>query len=215
MEADGTPTPPKVYEDFKPRTEWIPEDDTLVVYVPGFAKHQMRVQLVSTTQPGSTILRITGERRLHHNTWSKFRIEIPPSENSDLYKISAKLEGGMLFIKQPKLNNPAAKPKEESPTPMPTPQKPADESNVSPKTAEEKPTQTSQTNTENKENRKDQDVPEMSVQEKALENYKWAVGVLATKLKTSRNTVDKMVILLIGLMIGIYVSNTIKSFLKV
>ena len=37
MEADGTPTPPKVYEDFKPATDWVHEDDsdTFVVYVPG------------------------------------------------------------------------------------------------------------------------------------------------------------------------------------
>nr|GFA78937.1 inactive protein restricted TEV movement 2-like [Tanacetum cinerariifolium] len=213
MEADGTPTPPQVYEDFKPTTEWVHEDDldTLLIYVPGFAKHQMKVQVVSSAQQGSTILRITGERRLHHNTWSRFRIEFPLSENCDLYKISAKFEGVSL----------AAKPEEESPAPMPTPQKPVDKPNVSPKTTDETNTENTENkekdkpNTENKEAEKDQDVPEMSVQEKALENYKWAVGVFAKKLKTSKTTVDRMVILLVGLIIGIYVSNTIKSFVKV
>ncbi|GKF13503.1 inactive protein restricted TEV movement 2-like protein [Tanacetum coccineum] len=144
----------------------------------------MKVQVVSSEQQGSTILRIRGERRLHHNTWSRFRIEFPLSENCDLYKIRVNLEGGILFVKQPKLVSLAAKPEEESPTSMPTPQKPVDEPNVSPKTTDETPAETSQPNTENKEAEKDQDVPEMSVQEKALENYTWAVGVFATKLKT-------------------------------
>ncbi|KVI09399.1 HSP20-like chaperone [Cynara cardunculus var. scolymus] len=48
----------------------------------------------------------------------------------------------------------------------------------------------------------------------ALENYKHAVGVFATKLKTSRNAVNTIVILLVALVVGVYVSGSIKSWTK-
>ncbi|GKC91343.1 hypothetical protein Tco_1151992, partial [Tanacetum coccineum] len=167
----------------------------------------------------------------------------------------------------PKVITATPKPEEEKPTtivaPMPTPQKPVNESNEGPKTTEHKATQTTQPNTENKQTAKNQDVSKTSVEEKkekteaeanksktdakgasentlekntndpdnknkkvvaygeldktskkALENYKRAVGVFATKLKTSRNAVTAIVVLLVGLVVGIYVSNSIKSWAK-
>lgn len=37
MESKGVPTPARVYQDFEPSMEWVPEDDsdTLLVYLPG------------------------------------------------------------------------------------------------------------------------------------------------------------------------------------
>lgn len=260
MEAKGMPPPARVYQDFEPSMEWVPEDDsdTLLVYLPGFAKEQLRVQLRSRN------LIISGERKLQQDTWSRFRVEFPVSANCDLNKISAKFEGNILFVRQPKLITQVAKPIEEKPpvvaaAPVPTPQKPADVPNVGQKTNDGKPTPVTQTNAENNVG-KDEEVPKMGAEESskkkedkasasktpegvrenasekkpsdsdkknkkvydeldkttktALENYKRAVGVFATKLKTSRNAVNAIVILLVGLVIGVYVSGSIKSWTK-
>lgn len=265
MEAKGiTPTPAaRVYQDFEPSMEWVPEDDsdTLLVYLPGFAKEQLRVQLRSRN------LIISGERKLQQDTWSRFRVEFPVSANCDLNKISAKFEGNILFVRQPKLVTPVAKPVEEklpaiAAPPVVTPQKPVDAPNVGQKTTDEKPTPpTQQTNTENNVGKDQKVVPKMRVGESskkpeekaseskraegvrenasekkpsdsekkikkvaqseldkttktALENYKRAVGAFATKLKTSRNAVNTIVVLLVGLVIGVFVSGSIKSWTK-
>lgn len=263
MESKGQPTPAaRVYHDFEPSMEWVPEDDsdTLLVYLPGFAKEQLRVQLRARN------LIISGERKLQDNTWSRFRVEFPVSANCDLNKISAKFEGNILYVRQPKVITLTPKPEEEKPTmvvaPMPTPQKHLDEPKQRPKTTEDKATQTTQPKMEKKETGKDQDAPKTSVEEKkektedeanksktdtkgasestlekktsdsdnknkkvaygeldktskkALENYKQAVGAFVTQLKTSKNAVTAIVVLLIALVIGIYVSNSIKSWAK-
>ncbi|CAI9296696.1 unnamed protein product [Lactuca saligna] len=84
-------------------------------------------------------------------------------------KISAKFEGNILFVRQPKLITLEAKPVEEtSPTvaaaTVPTPQKPVDVPNVGQKTTNEKLTPTIQTNTGNNL-RKDQEVLKMGLEE--------------------------------------------------
>lgn len=249
------PVPPRVYQDFEPSMEWVYEDDsdTLLVYLPGFAKEQLRVQLRSRN------LTISGERKLQQNTWSRFRVEFPVSVNCDLNKISAKFEGNILFVRQAKVITPAAKPEEgKLPEVEATPPKPVDETKVAEKAAEKKPIPPTQPNMESKEMGKDQEVSKMGLAEKsektkgegveskraegvrenasekkpsdsdkknkkvvygeldkttktALENYKLAVGVFATKLKTSRNAVNTIVILLVGLVIGVFV---IKSWTR-
>ncbi|KAL4562997.1 hypothetical protein LXL04_027028 [Taraxacum kok-saghyz] len=267
MEAKGTttPTPPRVYQDFEPSMEWVPEDDsdTLLVYLPGFAKEQLRVQLRSRN------LIISGERKLQQDTWSRFRVEFPVSANCDLNKISAKFEGNILFVRQPKVIVP--KPVEEIPPVvaaapvLPPPQKPVDAPNVGQKSTHEKLTPaTTQTNTDNNNLGKDQEVvpkklveaesskkPEAKPSESntaegvrenasekkpsesdkkmmkkkvygeldkttkmAIENYKRAVGAFAMKLKTSRNAVNTIVILLLGLLIGVFLSGSIKLWTK-
>ncbi|XP_076898475.1 uncharacterized protein LOC143552058 [Bidens hawaiensis] len=210
MESKGVA---RVYQDFKPSMEWVPEDDsdTLLVYLPGFAKEQLRVQLRSRN------LIISGERKLQQNTWSRFRVEFPVSANCDLNKISAKFEGHILFVRQPKLITPAPK--------VPAEEKPADESNVDP----------TETLKENKRAEKDLKAREDATPEKekgekskkgvvyeeldkstkmALENYKRAAGVFAMKLKTSSSAVNMIVILFLGLLMGIYVSSSIISWSK-
>ncbi|KAL5830697.1 hypothetical protein ACOSQ3_016115 [Xanthoceras sorbifolium] len=88
------------YEDFVPSTGWVrePEYDTLVVYLPGFKKEQLKVQVTTLRN-----LRISGERPLGNNKWSHFRMEFPIPANNDINEISAKFEGGSLYIKHPKV----------------------------------------------------------------------------------------------------------------
>ncbi|KAK1422568.1 hypothetical protein QVD17_17851 [Tagetes erecta] len=229
----------RVYQDFEPSMEWVPEDDsdTLLLFLPGFAKEQLRVQLRARN------LMISGERNLRQNTWSRFRVEFPVSGNCDLNKISAKFEGNILFVRQPKLitpapkpaqdpnpYKPAAKPEEPNPaevSPVPTPQKQPedDESNsatqqVPPKIQDQKKQEKGKLGVDVCENTTS-DVSAASTEwdEKKNKNlvyktggdkYKRAAAEFAMKLKTSCNTI---VVVALGLVVGLYVSDSlIKSW---
>ncbi|XP_076900471.1 uncharacterized protein LOC143554642 [Bidens hawaiensis] len=126
----------RFYQDFEPSMEWVPEDDsdTLLIYLPGFAKEQLRFQLRARN------LILSGERKLHENTRSRFRVEFPVSANCDLNKISAKFEGNILFVRQPKIITPAPKPKDAKPAAVATtPQKPVDARPAAVATTPQKP----------------------------------------------------------------------------
>ncbi|KAK3205517.1 hypothetical protein Dsin_019563 [Dipteronia sinensis] len=88
------------YEDLVPSTGWVrePEYDTLVVYLPGFKKEQLKVQVTTLRN-----LRVSGERVLGNNKWSRFSLEFPIPANYDTNEITAKFEGGSLYIKHPKI----------------------------------------------------------------------------------------------------------------
>ncbi|XWS73774.1 hypothetical protein CRYUN_Cryun02cG0158100 [Craigia yunnanensis] len=129
---DSKPEP--VYEDFEVHTEWVHEavEDTLIAYLPGFTKEQLKVQLTSGGN-----LRISGERPIDGKKFSRFSKEILIPSNCDQNKIRANFSGGMLRIILPKLIVPAdekqqeqAKPSAEVPesdlNPDPQPTKPAD-----------------------------------------------------------------------------------------
>ncbi|KAL8197922.1 hypothetical protein R6Q57_030080 [Mikania cordata] len=184
MESKG-----RVYQDFEPSMEWVPEDDsdTLLVYLPGFAKEQLRVQLKARN------LIISGERKLHQNTWSRFRVEFPVSVNCDLNKISAKFEGSILFVRQPKS----------------AVQKPVDESKTAAVDQIIKPKQAN--NVEKKQVAVGNDDHEDDL--KTVEKYykRAPAGAFGMKLKTCCNgTVCTVVFLVVGLAIAIYVSDSIK-----
>ncbi|KAM7522777.1 hypothetical protein LguiA_012679 [Lonicera macranthoides] len=100
----------RVYKDFEPSWDWVPEEDcdTLLLYLPGFKKEQLRVQLSRTKN-----LIISGERQLEDNTWSRFRKQFAISNNCDLNGISARFDAGVLYVRQPKLIMPAEKQEEE------------------------------------------------------------------------------------------------------
>ncbi|KAL2238498.1 inactive protein RESTRICTED TEV MOVEMENT 2 [Sesamum indicum] len=102
---------------FEPSSDLIHEEecDTLLLYLPGFTKEQLRVQLTR-----SGILKISGIRPVGDNKWSSFQKDFPVSANCDTNKISAKFEGGILYVRQPKLIVPADK--EDNKTPPPQPQ---------------------------------------------------------------------------------------------
>lgn len=118
MDSRGAANP--VYEDFEPSTELIQEKDcdTIVFNLPDFRKDQLRVQLTT-----SNILRITGSRPIADNKWKRFHKEFPVSANSNIQQISAKFEGGKLYIRLPKVI--VQEDKQE--TNLSPPKKPADE----------------------------------------------------------------------------------------
>ncbi|TXG73476.1 hypothetical protein EZV62_002055 [Acer yangbiense] len=88
------------YEDFTPSTGWVREleYDTLVVYLPGFKKEQLKVQVTTLRN-----LRVSGERALGNNKWNRFSLEFPIPANYDTNEITAKFEGSSLYIKHPKV----------------------------------------------------------------------------------------------------------------
>lgn len=100
MEAMQRAMATKVYQDFVPPTELVeePECDTLLVYLPGYKKEQLRVQLTKTKN-----LVVSGEHPVGENTWRRFQKTIPISSNCDIGKITAKFEESILYITQPKL----------------------------------------------------------------------------------------------------------------
>ncbi|OAY52074.1 serine-aspartate repeat-containing protein I [Manihot esculenta] len=125
----------RVYEDFEPSMDWLrePGADTLRVYVPGFKKEQMKVQVTSSGN-----LRISGERPLADgNKWCRFRKEIPIPSIYDHNAIGAKFEKGLLFIRHPKIIIPDNKPQDQMINPSTEPPKPSPRE--APKPPQEKP----------------------------------------------------------------------------
>lgn len=112
----GNAAAARVHEEFEPSMDWIQEPgaDTLRIYLPGFKKDQLKVQVTS-----SRILRVSGERKLSENRWRTFRKEIPISTNYDTNEIAARFEKGFLYLKHPKIIVPdAPKPQEQVPSPV-------------------------------------------------------------------------------------------------
>ncbi|KAL9354047.1 hypothetical protein Peur_052017 [Populus x canadensis] len=113
---NGNAAAARVHEEFEPSTDWIrePGADTLRIYLPGFKKEQLKVQVTS-----SRVLRVSGERQLSGTRWSTFRKEIPISSNYDTNEIAARFEKGILYVKQPKIIVPdAPKPQEQARSPV-------------------------------------------------------------------------------------------------
>ncbi|KAL3850232.1 hypothetical protein ACJIZ3_012114 [Penstemon smallii] len=117
---------------FEPRYDLIQEEEcnTLLVYLPGFSKEQLRVQLDK-----AGFLKISGKRPLLDNKWSSFEKDFPVSSNCDTKMISAKFEGGILYVRQPKLIVEEVKEQSKLPPPseIPHPQKPVNEPPPAPK----------------------------------------------------------------------------------
>ncbi|KAK1394502.1 inactive protein RESTRICTED TEV MOVEMENT 2-like [Heracleum sosnowskyi] len=113
MEAMQRAMATKVYQDFVPPTELVeePECDTLLVYLPGYKKEQLRVQLTKTRN-----LVVSGEHPVGENTWRRFQKRIPISSNCDIAKITAKFEDSILYITQPKLIASAETQNQKKPT---------------------------------------------------------------------------------------------------
>ncbi|KAH1108939.1 hypothetical protein J1N35_012707 [Gossypium stocksii] len=113
--------PNVVFEDFEVPTEWAHEvaDDTLIAYLPGFEKEQLKVQITS-----GGFLRIYGERSLGGNKISRFSKEFPFPSNCDLSKIRANFNGGMLRVKFPKSTIQADQNQQAKTSPAPDPEAP-------------------------------------------------------------------------------------------
>ncbi|XP_057955696.1 protein RESTRICTED TEV MOVEMENT 2-like [Malania oleifera] len=88
------------FEDFEPVWELTQEKDcdTLILYLPGFRKEQIRVQLIK-----ARLLRVSGERPLDNNKWGRFSKDFSFPSNCDTTKVAAKFDNGMLYVRQPKI----------------------------------------------------------------------------------------------------------------
>ncbi|KAL2945573.1 Inactive protein RESTRICTED TEV MOVEMENT 2 [Bienertia sinuspersici] len=112
----------RVYEDYDPPTDLVTEEgcDTILIYLPGYRKEQLRVQLTT-----SRILKISGERQVGENKWKRFHKEFHVPTNCDTKEITAKFEGGILYIRQPKSITPAsAAPVQQPAAPVQQPAEP-------------------------------------------------------------------------------------------
>ncbi|KAK9051794.1 hypothetical protein SSX86_028422 [Deinandra increscens subsp. villosa] len=225
--------------EFEPSTEWVNEEDcdTLLIYLPGFVKEQLRVQLRSRT------LIISGQRKVNDNSWTRFRKEFLVSEHCDVSKISAKFEGSILYVKQPKSTTRVAPKQEEqppmnAPTPTPMPEKPMDEpkahveeANVKP---DSKPTSVAQPDGDSGVGKDVKDGPEDDEEEKDGDSegkdkeLKEQKGVcenaskktlggggleMVMKLKPSRGDVSKVLVLVTGFVLGVYCAKLIQSWI--
>ncbi|KAF3439513.1 hypothetical protein FNV43_RR17791 [Rhamnella rubrinervis] len=81
-------------EMFEPPVEWAREDarDTLLVYLPGFSKEKLKIQITSTKK-----LRISGERSGVGGT-KRFEKEFDMPSNCDANAISANFVEGILYV---------------------------------------------------------------------------------------------------------------------
>ncbi|KAE9606239.1 hypothetical protein Lal_00024737 [Lupinus albus] len=110
----------RVYEDFTPYYEWVRDEGSIIVLLPGYRRDQLKVQV--TSKP---VLKIMGERLITENRWGRFNIEFPLPSDYDTENVTAKFEGGRLYIKFAKLDKTkeTTNPPEEVPKPKETSQK--------------------------------------------------------------------------------------------
>ncbi|KAI3991307.1 hypothetical protein MKX01_034626 [Papaver californicum] len=87
------------YVEFEPSSELVEEkgSETLLIELIGFSKEQAKVQLEPTGK-----LKVSGERPLGDNKWSRFEKHFQVSSNCNTDEISASFEDGVLFIIMPK-----------------------------------------------------------------------------------------------------------------
>ncbi|KAM0001659.1 putative alpha crystallin/Hsp20 domain, HSP20-like chaperone [Helianthus debilis subsp. tardiflorus] len=204
---------PQGVTEFEPSIEWVNEDDcdTLLLYLPGFAKEQLKVQLRSRT------LILSGQRKVNDNTWTRFRKEFPLAENCDISKISAKFEGNILNIRLPKTRTPVAKLEEKTPTNAPTPTpdnvNPTDEPKMHQEQAKVKPdskAEGSKNDVEEKDENYEGRVDEFKDSKGVRENVSKKTTM---KPNLSRNDVMKVVALVFGFVVGLYCSKLIQSWI--
>ncbi|MCL7035169.1 hypothetical protein MKW94_028661 [Papaver nudicaule] len=86
------------YVEFEPSSELVEEkgSETLLIELTGFSKEQAKVQL----EPSGN-LKVSGERPLGNNKWSRFEKHFQISSNCNIDEIRATFEDGVLFIIMP------------------------------------------------------------------------------------------------------------------
>ncbi|KAI3684591.1 hypothetical protein L6452_33815 [Arctium lappa] len=89
----------RVYERFKPISEWKHEDDChrLLIYLPGFRKEFMKITIEYPNK-----LRVRGERLVAGNKWNQFREDFEVPKKCKMSGIRAKFDGGILTITIPR-----------------------------------------------------------------------------------------------------------------
>lgn len=208
--------PEHTYDDFDPVSDLLPEKecDTLLLYLPGFRKDQLKVQITS-----SRILRISGERPTgENNKWKRFRKEFNVPSNVDVTKMTAKYEGGILYIRQPKLITPATTEQQQNqgktaaePTASQPQQEAPTEGKMEKKDAEdemerkEKDETTAQDNKDKKGKR-------------ALDELRKQVGggsELFKELRKPEKLIRLAVYVILVLILGFHITKMFKSFTKI
>ncbi|KAI7982778.1 hypothetical protein LOK49_LG15G02486 [Camellia lanceoleosa] len=109
------------FEYEEPQTETVQEGDcdTLLVYLRGFEKGQLKLHLTKTR----TLL-VTGER-VQDKKGIRVKKEYPIATNSDANRITAAFNNGILYIRQPKLITSSSEHQSQTtPTPPPPPPPP-------------------------------------------------------------------------------------------
>ncbi|GMI81647.1 hypothetical protein like AT2G27140 [Hibiscus trionum] len=207
------------YEDFEVHTEWVhgTADDTLNAYLPGFRKEQLKVQVTSFGN-----LRLSGERPIGDNKFSRFSKEVPIPSNCDLNKIRANYKGGMLHVKFSKQIAPVdgkpekAKPLAEDPVPK-SDQRAAEQAiQKGPPKAKEADKVSEQTPGKQKEIEGNGEKPADSAQkaEKYWQlgiHYERVIGGLAKGLKNPRKVMNMVLVVLLVVVLAVYVRNVIMS----
>ncbi|CAD5319638.1 unnamed protein product [Arabidopsis thaliana] len=106
----------RIYDEFEPLSNWKTEQgfEALTIYLPGFKKEQLKVQVTTTRK-----LRVMGDRPAGANKWIRFRKEFPIPPNIDVDSVSAKFEGANLVVRLPR-----TEPMGKQPSPIGTATKP-------------------------------------------------------------------------------------------
>ncbi|ONK68864.1 uncharacterized protein A4U43_C05F16840 [Asparagus officinalis] len=91
---------PRSYEDFQPSFKWIKEDEsnTIVINLPGFRTEDLKVQ-----RDNFGNLRVSGERPLSRDRWSRFCKDFHIPDDTKKSEIRAIFENGNLSVILPKL----------------------------------------------------------------------------------------------------------------
>ncbi|XP_052184542.1 protein RESTRICTED TEV MOVEMENT 2-like [Diospyros lotus] len=116
------------YENFEPKTKVIDLGaiELLLIYLPGFKQSQLRLELTP-----NRLFKVSGERQVANNKWSRVAKEYPASENGDLSRVTAEFQTDALVITQPKLiakvvdKEKPAEAESNSPAPPKSAEKPA------------------------------------------------------------------------------------------
>nr|XP_027104471.1 uncharacterized protein LOC113725484 [Coffea arabica] len=111
-------------EEFAPLVETVKDKDysTILLHLPDFRREKLNVQLTAGAK-----LRVSGEREAENNKVIRFQKEFRISSDINTKKIAAKFDGGILYVRLPKLIAPGGKQDSKLTIPeRPTPQKPAD-----------------------------------------------------------------------------------------
>ncbi|KAJ0680470.1 putative alpha crystallin/Hsp20 domain, HSP20-like chaperone [Helianthus annuus] len=88
-----------VFEEFVPPSAWT-EDTTchyLLVDLPGFKKHELKLQVDDRTH-----IIVSGERQVSENKYKRFEQKLELPKDADIEKITGKLDGEILYISVPK-----------------------------------------------------------------------------------------------------------------
>ncbi|WOK95616.1 protein RESTRICTED TEV MOVEMENT 2 [Canna indica] len=104
---------PRVYDDFVPSHELVQKEDMylIAVHLADFKKEQVKVKL----KKNGKLITISGERqRLTDKRWSRFNKEFRLPGDCNTKAITAKLEGGTLYISLPRFPKANAKDHEQS-----------------------------------------------------------------------------------------------------